>query len=91
VQHGSPQPISASPVVSKNLMARRTVKSRANRASDEAVSAAAPRKTTVASDDQGYSVLPQLCHIPKFPFQNVNPFPKRNLNFLKDFIYFHLK
>jgi hypothetical protein len=60
MQHGSPQPISISPVVSKNLMARRTVKSRANRASDEAVAVAAPRKPTMASDDRGHSALPQL-------------------------------
>jgi hypothetical protein len=60
VQHGFPQPIFACPIVSKNLMARRTVKSRANRASDEAVPAAAPRKQTVASDDRGHSGLPQL-------------------------------
>jgi hypothetical protein len=60
VQHGSPQPVSASPVIFKNLMAKRTIKSRANRANDEAVPAAAPRKPTVASDDRGHSKLPQL-------------------------------
>jgi hypothetical protein len=32
-----------------------------------------------------------VCHIPKFPFRNVNRFPKEIQNFLKDFIYFHLK
>jgi hypothetical protein len=37
VQHGSPQPIFAKPFVSKNIMARRTMKGRPNRASDEAV------------------------------------------------------
>jgi hypothetical protein len=31
------------------------------------------------------------CHIPKFPFRNVNRFPKETQNFLKDFVYFHLK
>jgi hypothetical protein len=60
VQHGSRHPISASPIVSKNLMARRYVKSRANRASDEAVPAVTSRKPTVASDDRGHSGLPQL-------------------------------
>jgi hypothetical protein len=60
VKHGSPQPISASPVIFKNLMAKRTIKSRANRANDEAVPTTAPRKPTVASDDRGHSKLPQL-------------------------------
>jgi hypothetical protein len=60
MQHGSPQPVSVSFVVSKNLMARRTVKSRANRVSDEAVPTAALRKPIVASDDRGHSGLPQL-------------------------------
>jgi hypothetical protein len=44
VQLGFPQPISARPFLSKNIMARRTVKGRPNRASDEAVRAAALRK-----------------------------------------------
>jgi hypothetical protein len=41
-------------------MDRRTVKSQGNRASDETVPAAAPRKPIVASDHQGYYGLPQL-------------------------------
>jgi hypothetical protein len=60
VQHGSPQPVSTSPVVSKNLMDRRSIKSRENRASDEAVPAVALRKPIVASDDRGHSRLAQL-------------------------------
>jgi hypothetical protein len=31
-----------------------------------------------------------ICHIKKFPFWNVNRFPKEIQNFPKDFIYFHL-
>jgi hypothetical protein len=31
-----------------------------------------------------------VCHIPKFPIRNVNHFSKRNSNFQKGFIYFHL-
>jgi hypothetical protein len=42
---------STSPVVFKNLMPRRPVKSRANRASDEAIPVATQRKQAMASDD----------------------------------------
>jgi hypothetical protein len=52
VQNGSPQPVFARPFVSKNIMARRTVKGRPNRASNEVVLVAAPRKQSVASDDR---------------------------------------
>jgi hypothetical protein len=52
VQHDSPQPVSSSHVVSNNLMAKRTIKSRPTRANDEAVPATAPRKQSVASDDR---------------------------------------
>jgi hypothetical protein len=41
-------------------MARRAVKGRPNRANDEAIPAADQRKQGVASDDRGYSGLPQL-------------------------------
>jgi hypothetical protein len=51
VQHGSDQPVSSRPVVFKNLMARRTVKSRPTRASDEVVPATSPRNQSVAYDD----------------------------------------
>jgi hypothetical protein len=60
VQHDSSQPVSSRHVVSKNLMAWMTVKSRPTRANDEAVPAAAPRKKSVVSDDRGHSGLPQL-------------------------------
>jgi hypothetical protein len=60
VQHGSPQPVSIRPFVSKNIMTRRTIKGRPNRANDEAVTAASPRKQSVTSDDRGQSGLPQL-------------------------------
>jgi hypothetical protein len=60
VQHGSRQPISPRLVVSKNLMARRTVKSRTTRASDEVIATVAPKKKSVTSDDRGHSRLPQL-------------------------------
>jgi hypothetical protein len=52
VQHGSPQSVSTRPFISKNIMVRRIVKGRPNRASDEAVPAIAPRKQSVASDDR---------------------------------------
>jgi hypothetical protein len=35
--------------------------------------------------------LENYCHIPKFPFQNVNHFSLRNSKFPKDSIYFLLK
>jgi hypothetical protein len=60
VQHASPQLVSARPFVSKNIMARRTIKGQPNRASDEAVPTIAPRKQSVASDDRGHSGLPPL-------------------------------
>jgi hypothetical protein len=52
VQYGSPQPVSARPFVFKNIMARRTVKGRPNRDSNEVVPAAASRKQSGASDDR---------------------------------------
>jgi hypothetical protein len=58
VQHGSPQHIFVRPFVSMNIMARRTVKGRLNRASDEAVPATGQRKQGVSSDDRGHSGLP---------------------------------
>jgi hypothetical protein len=60
VQHGSPRPVSTRPFVSKNLMARRTVKGRPNMASDEAVLTTGQRKQGVPSNDRGHSRLPQL-------------------------------
>jgi hypothetical protein len=44
--------------VSKNLMARRSVRRKVS--SDKAVPTIAPNKQAVASDDQGHSGLPQL-------------------------------
>jgi hypothetical protein len=41
-------------------MARRVVKGRPNRDNDEAIPTADQRKQGVASDDRGYSGLPQL-------------------------------
>jgi hypothetical protein len=58
VQHGSPQPIFARHVISKNLMARRSIKGQSKRASDEAVATTAPKKQAMASDDKGHSSLP---------------------------------
>jgi hypothetical protein len=60
VQHGSPRPVSTRPFVSKNLMARRTVKGRPNMASDEAILTTGQRKQGVPSNDRGHSRLPQL-------------------------------
>jgi hypothetical protein len=58
VQHGSPKSVSARPIVSKNLMARRSVRPKG--ASYKAIPTVALRKQVVASDDQGHSGLPQL-------------------------------
>jgi hypothetical protein len=58
VQHGSPQPVSTRLFVSKNLMARRSVRRKVS--SDKAVPTASPNKQAAASDDQGHSGLPQL-------------------------------
>jgi hypothetical protein len=56
VQHDSPQPVSAWLFVSKNLMARRSVRRKGS--SDKAIPTAALRKPAMASDNQGHSRLP---------------------------------
>jgi hypothetical protein len=56
VQHGSPQPVSTRLFVSKNLMARRSVRRKVS--SDKAVPTVAPNKQVVASDDQGVTSHP---------------------------------
>jgi hypothetical protein len=58
VQHGSPHPVSAWFFISKNLMARRSVRRKVS--NDKVVPITAPNKQAVASDDQGHSGLPQL-------------------------------
>jgi hypothetical protein len=60
VQHGLSQAVFVRTFVFKNIMVRRTVKGRPNRASDEAVPTGGQMKQGMASDDRGHSGLSQL-------------------------------